>query len=62
MSTADLPVVPVQRAPVMRLGALQWLRANLFNTWYNAALSVLALAFLYFLVSRFVTWGLINAV
>jgi general L-amino acid transport system permease protein len=62
MSTADLPVSPIQRAPTVRIGALQWLRANLFNTWYNGALSVVALAFIYFLVSRFVTWGLFNAV
>jgi len=62
MSTADLPVVPVQQAPTVRIGALQWLRTNLFNTWYNAVLSVLALALICLVVERAVGWGLIGAV
>jgi general L-amino acid transport system permease protein len=62
MSTADLPVSPVQQAPVMRIGALQWLRANLFNSWPNAILTVLGLGLIYLLVGRFIVWGVIDAV
>jgi general L-amino acid transport system permease protein len=62
MSTADLPVSPVQQAPTVRIGALQWLRANLFNSWPNAILTVLGLGVIYLLVSRFVVWGVIDAV
>ena len=61
MSTADLPAPPIA-APIMRTGALQWLRANLFNSWFNALLTVLAVYVLYSLISRFLDWGLLNAV
>src|SRR5260221_9011302 len=62
MSTADLPAPPITAAPILRIGVLQWLRANLFNTWYNALLTVLAVLVLYALVSRFIEWGLVNSV
>jgi general L-amino acid transport system permease protein len=62
MSTADLPVSPISAAPVMRIGVLRWLRENLFNTWYNAVLTLLGAYLLYSVVAGFVSWGLLNAV
>jgi general L-amino acid transport system permease protein len=62
MSTADLPVSPIQAAPLVRVGALRWARENLFNSWYNALLTVLGLALIGFVAVKFVGWGLIDAV
>src|SRR4051794_18592741 len=62
MSTADLPVSPSVAPPIVRIGALRWLRENLFNTWFNSILTVLAVWLLYTVVSRFIGWGLLNSV
>jgi general L-amino acid transport system permease protein len=35
---------------------ISWLRKNLFNTWYNALLSVVSLFLVYFFGSRFLLW------
>lgn len=39
-------------------GPIQWLRRNLFSTWYNALLTLLALAVIYFAVRGILTWVL----
>ncbi|HUA50702.1 MAG TPA: amino acid ABC transporter permease [Candidatus Sulfotelmatobacter sp.] len=62
MSTADLPASPISAAPVMRVGVLRWLRENLFNSWYNALLTLVAVYVLYSVIARFVSWGVIHAV
>jgi general L-amino acid transport system permease protein len=64
MSTADLPATHAvaEKAPLVRIGALRWLRENLFNSWLNAILTVLALALIYLFASSFIAWGLVNAV
>jgi general L-amino acid transport system permease protein len=62
MSTADLPAPPISTAPVMRIGVVQWLRANLFSTWYNALLTLLAAYVLYKLIGGFVVWALLDSV
>ncbi len=43
-------------------GPIEWLRENLFSSWGNSALTLLALAFLYWTVVPFVQWALIDAV
>jgi general L-amino acid transport system permease protein len=48
-------------APRMARTSLRWMRQNLFNTWYNSLLTLLALAILYEAVTGLATWGLINA-
>ena len=64
MSTADLPAAHAvaEKAPLVRIGALRWLRENLFNSWLNAVLTVLALALIYLFASSFIAWGVVNAV
>src|SRR5262245_233458 len=42
-------------------GPIEWLRENLFSTWGNAALTVLALIILWWTVVPFVEWSFINA-
>src|SRR5258708_37984790 len=61
MSTADLQASSIA-APIVRIGVVRWLRENLFNTWFNALLSLLAVYLLYSVVSRFIGWGLLNSV
>lgn len=34
----------------------KWLKQNLFSTWYNSLLTVVSLAFIYFVLSRLLTW------
>jgi general L-amino acid transport system permease protein len=37
-------------------GAIQWLKKNLFSTWYNAILTVLSLILIYFGLRGILTW------
>ena len=48
--------------PASSRGAVGWARANLFNTWYNSILTLVALYLIYRLVSGIVRWAFINAV
>lgn len=51
-----------QRPPVTRIGAIGWLRANLFNTWYNSLLTILILWVFYKIIPPFVDWAIFDAV
>ena len=42
-------------------GPIEWLRENLFSSWGNAALTVLALGLIYWTVVPLVRWALIDA-
>ena len=53
--------LPPQAPPVSQSGVLGWLRANLFATPANAAMTVLSLLAVYFLLSGIVPW-LVNGV
>jgi len=50
------PAVPPPQAPATA-GPIQWVRQNLFNTWYNSVLTVAALAALAAIVPRLVRWA-----
>lgn len=49
------------KPPANTKGAARWLKDNLFNTWYNALLTCLALAFLFFTFKGFLTWAFTEA-
>jgi general L-amino acid transport system permease protein len=49
------------RPPAAAAGALGWLRENLFSSWFNAVLTVLALYLLYVTVPPLVRWALVDA-
>lgn len=51
-----------QRPPVTRVGTIGWLRANLFNTWYNSLLTILILWLFYKAIPPFVDWAILDAV
>src|SRR5690606_2404156 len=50
------PAVPPLQAPATAR-PIQWVRQNLFNTWYNSVLTVAALAALAAIVPRLVRWA-----
>ena len=42
--------------PPTSLGLVQWLKKNLFSTWYNTLLTILSLLVIYFAVKGILTW------
>jgi general L-amino acid transport system permease protein len=49
------------KPPVTVVGPLAWLRKNLFNTWYNVALTILAAWLLYLVLKPAVEWATTEA-
>jgi general L-amino acid transport system permease protein len=49
------------KPPTNTKGPARWLKDNLFNTWYNALLTCLALALLFFAFKGILTWAFIDA-
>jgi general L-amino acid transport system permease protein len=49
------------RPPVTVIGPLAWLRKNLFSTWYNIALTLLAIWLLYLLIRPAIEWATTEA-
>ncbi len=50
------------KPPVTDIGVLGWLHKNLFNTWYNSLLTILALALLAALAPPLIKWAFIDSV
>lgn len=48
-------------APVIKIGALAWLRDNLFNTWYNSVLTILTMAILWMVVPPMFNWAFVDS-
>lgn len=49
------------RPPANTKGVARWLKDNLFNTWYNALLTCLALVLLFFAFKGLLTWAFTEA-
>ncbi|MDQ7251590.1 amino acid ABC transporter permease [Dongia sedimenti] len=47
--------------PTLETGAVGWLRHNLFSSWVNAILTVLALYILYLIIPPFLAWAVFDA-
>lgn len=54
----SLPDLP---APITEVGVIGWLRRNLFATWLDTLLTVLALYLIYLVVPPFIRWAFLNA-
>lgn len=50
------------KPPVTEVGVIGWLRSNLFNTWYNSLLTLLASLVLWQLVPPFFKWAFIDSI
>jgi general L-amino acid transport system permease protein len=52
---------PDQARPVIAIGVIGWLRQNLFSSWSNVALTILAFYILYKLLPGVIQWAFIDA-
>ncbi|MGQ9372217.1 amino acid ABC transporter permease, partial [Azospirillum sp. A39] len=60
-TTVDTPVPAAERPPAATTGPLAWLRANLFDTWYNALLTILILWALARAIPPLIEWAVLDA-
>ena len=58
VAAASAPMPP----PRSEVGVIGWLRHNLFSSWSNALLTVVALYLIWQLIDGIVSWGIIHAV
>jgi general L-amino acid transport system permease protein len=49
-------MLPPQTAPSSQVGAIRWIRENLFSSWLNAILTVLSIYFVWTIVSHIYPW------
>ncbi len=49
------------KAPVIRIGVVQWIKANLFNGVFNSILTLVTLFFLYKVIPPFARWAFIDS-
>jgi general L-amino acid transport system permease protein len=54
-------IKPRNRPPVNQTTPRQWLKKNLFSTWYNYILTLLSLWFVYWVGSNLMIWALTQA-
>lgn len=45
-----------RRAPRQQIGLIEWLRKNLFSTWYNVIITLVLLYVIFQAVTSFVSW------
>ena len=57
----ETPVEAV-KPPVASVGVIGWVRANLFNGWFNSLLTIVTLYFLWIIVPPLVRWAFIDSV
>ena len=49
------------RPPKSSTGVVRWLKENLFSTWYNSLLTIVALGFIYFVSKGILVWAFTDA-
>lgn len=49
-------MLPEKSPPAAQSGAVRWLRENLFSSWFNAALTLLGIAVIYFFIAHYFPW------
>ena len=54
-------MLPEQPAPITEVGIIGWLRANLFSSYANSALTLIAVAFVVIVAPPFVGWVVVEA-
>ena len=54
-------MLPERPAPIASVGPIGWMRANLFSSYPNTALTLLALALLWWIVPPMLDWALLDA-
>jgi general L-amino acid transport system permease protein len=71
-SAADTPAADITRTaitmrtneppPSEKIGALRWLRRNLFNSPFNSVLTLLTMGLIAYWGAEFIKWGILDAV
>ena len=61
VDATDPTAKPTLDAPVIKIGALRWLRENLFNNWFNSILTVICLYLIWLAASGIFEWGYLEA-
>lgn len=49
------------KPPVTSVGVIGWIKANLFNSWFNSLLTVVTLWFLLKIIPAFIRWAFIDS-
>jgi len=52
---------PDEKPPALSVGPLAWLRANLFNTWYNTLLTIFVVWVAWLILPGLVSWLIVDA-
>ena len=60
-ASTSAPAPEILKPPVTRVGALGWLRENLFNTWYNSLLTLVTFAVLAKLGPPLFKWAFVDS-
>ncbi len=55
------PPASVIKPPRTRIGLVGWLRANLFSTWYNSALTLATVYLLWRTIPPFIRWAFVDS-
>ena len=53
-------IVPEQTPPLSSIGIIGWLKSNLFSSWFNAILTFLSTAFLFYVLSGLLQWTFLS--
>ncbi|MGW8193994.1 MAG: amino acid ABC transporter permease, partial [Desulforhopalus sp.] len=58
-----LPPKPAEdiKPPVSEVGVIGWMKANLFNGWFNSLLTIIVLYLLWLTIPSFIEWAFINS-
>jgi len=54
-------LLPQQPAPITTVGLVGWLRTNLFSSWFNSIVTLIALYILWQAVSSIIDWAFISS-
>ena len=49
------------KPPVTSVGVIGWVKANLFNNWFNSVLTVITLCFFWKIVPPFIRWAFLDS-
>ena len=56
LSYVRTEMLPEQAPPATSVGLIGWLRENLFSGWFNTALTIVSLVFIYLVMAIIIPW------
>lgn len=54
-------LLPQRAAPLATVGIIGWLRTNLFSSWFNGVVTLIALYIVWVVISNFIDWAFISS-